>query len=122
MSSKRGTRTYLLGWLDAMLSLTDIHTRGDNKKIFYSCDEYAKLDVSSREGVRFYFTDKGQTSSKLFTYDDIDGMRANYSDGIFSIVLNNGFCCKLRMWASDAPNTKKFVGFTIGDYFAKNGK
>jgi hypothetical protein len=49
-------------------------------------------------------------------------MRANYSDGIFSVVLNNGFCCKLRMWAADSPNTKKYVGFTIGDYFAKNDK
>lgn len=119
MSSKRSNRIYLLGWLDAMLSLTDIHTVGDNKKIFYSCDEYSKLDVERRDVVRFLFTDKGQTSEKIFGYDEIDGMRANYNDGIFSVVLDNGFCCKLRMWATNDPITKKYAGFTIGDYFVK---
>lgn len=118
MRSPRGTRVYLHGWLDALLSLTDIHLN-ETKKMFYSCDEYSMLDLRDRDIIRFTFSDKGDTSKKEFTYADIAGVRANHGEGIFSVVLKDGFCCKLRMWASDSPMTKKYVSFTIGDLFTK---
>lgn len=121
MSSKRGTRTYLCGWMDCLLSLTDIHTRGTEKKVFYSCDDYSVLDMRDKLVYRFMFSDNGKPTTRHFTNEDIDGMRANYEDGIFSIVLNDGFCLKLKMYDVNNRKTMKneFHGFTIGDYFVK---
>lgn len=121
MSNKKSNRAYMLGWLDCMMSLTDIHTKDGEKKVFYSCDEYCSLDVREYRTYKFRFTDNGKPTTRVFDDSEINGFRANYEEGIFSIVLNDGFCLKMKMYNTETRkvNKEEFHGFTIGDWFRR---
>lgn len=132
----RSNRAYLSGWLDCLTRLTDIHTKPDNRKVFYDHEERTMLDISDRHLYKFTYHIGDEQHTIPFDDSDISGILANRGDNLFSIVLHEtehnkeGFCLKFRLFKNEDEKTYyhgQFTAmeeraFTLGDFFRKKVK
>lgn len=132
----RSNRAYLTGWLDCLICLTDVHTKANNRKVYYDHDERTFLDISDRHQYKFTYHTGDEKHVINFNDSDIAGLVANQNEGLFSIVLHEteynkeGFCLKFRLYARKDEKTY-YHGYstnnversiTIGDFFSKKVK